>query len=94
MVSTFHPVGSYPDGYWVETTGAITIELGVSATGGDWQWLQRRTKLRNLSLPAALTPRVAAGKRVVGGKYRFEVSVTMTGIGSLLSYDGALQHSG
>ena len=36
MVSSFTPVGHYPDGYWKGRTGNIEMHLGVSTENSGW----------------------------------------------------------
>jgi hypothetical protein len=89
-VSWFEPRGSWPRGYWIETTGALRFELGVDVEGGAWQWRVLRARWHGIPLPVGLLPRSRAGKRIVDGAYVFEVEVTAPVLGSLVWYRGRL----
>ena len=90
MNSTFIPYGNYQNGYWRETTGALTLELGVEVKQGGWYWQQRRVKFMGISLPQFLMPKTKAYKKIVNGKYRFYVSVRLPLLGHVLKYSGDL----
>lgn len=88
--STFHPVGRYPDGYWIERSGARALRLGVETTGGGWYWRLRGWSLHGLPLPSWQL-RLRAFKRIeADGRYRFCVEFALAGLGLLLRYDGVL----
>lgn len=92
LTSIFTPHGAYPDGYWEESTGAMRFRLGVAIGGdGSWNWQVRRAALWGVPLPVALFPRSRACKSIEDGRYRFEVSFVMPGLGTLLSYGGLLE---
>src|SRR5690349_12564436 len=38
MVSRFEPVGAWPDGCWIERTGAVRLDLAVDIVDGGWRW--------------------------------------------------------
>lgn len=91
LTSIFTPHGSYPDGYWSETTGAMTLRLGVDITaGGGWQWRPRQARLAGMPLPLRLFPTSQAGKQIENGQYRFRVAFSMPLLGRLLEYGGVL----
>ena len=91
--STFVPVGTWPDGYWVENTGALQLRLTVDVDhSGGWRWRPLRVRLHGLPLPLHLLPQSHAGKWVdADGRYVFEVAFVMPFIGTLLRYGGELQ---
>lgn len=91
MISVFTPTGNYSNGYWTETTGSITIELGVEVQSSEWHWIQRATKIHNLRLPAVLLPALKAKKTFVDDLYYFEVELVKREFGTLVRYHGALQ---
>ncbi len=92
LTSVFTPHGHYPEGYWDERTGAMRFRLGVRISeDGGWHWQVRRAAIGGLPLPVALFPRSHAYKCVEAGRYRFQVSFVMPGLGTLLSYGGLLQ---
>jgi len=74
MVSVFKPVGNYDSGYWTETTGGITIALSVAIQQGSWHWIQRTTKIKNITVPVLFLPELKAKR----------------GLGLLVRYAGAL----
>lgn len=90
MRSVFSPVGHYPDGFWVERTGAATLELGVAIDDGGWHWIQRRVIWGALTLPAWLGPKTRAYKKETGGRYEFVVAFSVPLLGTVLSYRGLL----
>lgn len=91
MNSIFVPVGRYPDGYWLERTGPLTLVLGVDLSGGGWRWLPRQLRFKGIPLPAWLFPRSHAYKRIEDGLYAFSVAFTLPGFGQILRYSGRLQ---
>ena len=93
MTSIFEPYGRYPMGYWRETIGLITLELGVDVLQGGWYWVQKNIKLMGVDMPRFLFPKSNAYKRVNNGKYEFSVTLTSTLFGTLLSYSGLLTES-
>lgn len=97
LISVFRPVGRYPDGYWLESTGPARMRLGVDLDGGGWRWRLLGVHLRGLRLPLFLFPRTDACKRIEPGaspgegeRYRFAVAFSMFPFGELLRYEGAL----
>lgn len=90
VVSRFVPQGRWPDGHWCEQQGPLTLELGVDLDAGGWQWRLRRLRLYGLPIPAWLAPRTTAGKRIVDGRYRFEVAFRLPWLGEVLRYNGDL----
>lgn len=99
MRSVFRPVGRYPDGHWLESTGPVRMRLGVDLDGGGWRWRLLGVQLGRLRLPLFLFPRTDAYKRIESGevhaegggeRYRFAVAFSMFPFGELLRYEGAL----
>lgn len=90
MVSRFEPVGIWPDGHWIERTGALQLRLTVDVIDGGWHWRPLRTTLRGVPLPRFLVPASSASKRVENGRYVFRVVFALAGIGPVLSYGGTL----
>ncbi len=91
MRSEFHPVGAWPDGYWIEKTGAIALALMVDTDAGGWRWRPLRGWIHGLRVPMLLLPRVIAYKAISDGQYVFHVSLSLPLIGVLLAYEGRLQ---
>ena len=90
--SHFRPVGAWPEGYWLEHTGALEMRLGVEVVDQEWHWTVRGTRLRGLPLPRGLVPRLTAYKRIdANGKYDFRVGVSLPGLGEVLCYAGLLE---
>ncbi len=92
-VSWFEPRGSWPNGHWLETTGALRFELGVDVEEGAWHWRVLRARWHGIPIPIGLLPRSRAGKRIVNGVYVFEVRVTAPLLGPLAWYRGQLAHA-
>ncbi len=91
MRSTFVPVGHWPDGHWLESTGRLRLALAVESADGGWRWRTRATWWRGLRVPLAVLPRVSAGKRIDPDEgYVFDVGVRLPGIGLLFAYSGRL----
>lgn len=97
MNSLFTPHGRYPDGHWSETSGPVTLQLGVAITEGGWFWQPRAMRLHGMPLPLWLLPRSHAYKRIVSGptgeRYQFSVSFNLPLLGQLLGYAGELEMS-
>lgn len=91
MDSTFVPHGHFPDGYWLESTGKLSLELGVQIIDGGWHWQQRRMRFIGIPLPGWLLPNSKAFKHVENGQYRFSVTFTLPWLGLLFGYAGDLQ---
>lgn len=94
MNSLFVPHGRFPDGLWSETSGPVTLRLGVQIRDGGWHWQPRAMRLHGLPLPLWLLPRSHAYKQIVttdlGPRYRFAVSFSLPLLGQLLGYAGEL----
>lgn len=90
FASHFQPVGRYPDGYWVERSGAVTLRFGVEVIEGAWHWRQQRLSWRGVPLSGRLMPRTIASKAVSGDAYVFCVAVRVPVLGTVLSYRGQL----
>ncbi|ALN56281.1 hypothetical protein GLE_0923 [Lysobacter enzymogenes] len=92
--SVFEPVGHWPDGHWLETTGPVRLRLGVDLDGGGWRWRLLGLSARGLPLPRLLFPRTDASKRIERiddeERYRFAVVFSWFPFGELLRYQGAL----
>ena len=88
--STFIPTGSFPEGHWIEQSGALRLLLGVEVIGGGWHWRQRGGRLGGVRLPRIAMPQTRAHKDVVDGLYRFSVAIDMPLLGTVLHYHGNL----
>lgn len=88
--SLFVPFGNHNNGYWIETTGPMTMKLTVDIINGGWFWRCIKVTLFGLPIPLFLTPASQAYKLVENGKYIFNVSFTYPLLGSLVSYKGVL----
>lgn len=93
MISVFKPIGTYPTGHWLETTGAIQLQLGVDISQGGWTWVTQALRFKGVSLPLSVMPRTHAYKRIEEGQYRFGVEFSLPVLGKLLSYSGLLHPS-
>lgn len=90
MVSIFKPEGSYPEGFWVESSGFIRLMLGVDMRDGGWYWVQRGAKIGSINLPLWLMPRSHAYKCISEDKYKFSVTLKLPIFGLAFSYSGML----
>jgi hypothetical protein len=89
--STFLPVGHWPEGHWVEKTGALELALAVDAIDGGWYWRVMRASLRGMRIPLWMIPRSTAYKRIEDGKYRFHVAFAVPVLGEVIRYSGVLE---
>ncbi|MCO7223361.1 DUF4166 domain-containing protein [Pleionea sp. CnH1-48] len=89
--SVFTPVGTADKGYWIETTGPLTLRLTVDIADGGWYWRCLSIRAFGLPLPLWLFPQSKAYKRIENGGYRFFVGFRMPLVGELLSYSGLLK---
>lgn len=90
MVSRFAGHGHFPTGSWTEQTGPLQLSLGVDIVDGGWHWRLRGARWHGLRVPLALLPRSQAGKRIVNGRYAFEVEFRLPLLGCVLRYGGLL----
>jgi len=92
--SLFKPVGQIGNGYWLETTGLLSMKLTVDIKDGGWYWRCLNVNFLDFPLPLWLTPRSNAYKIIENGMYRFHVSFSLPVLGSLVSYQGLLEAEG
>jgi hypothetical protein len=90
MVSRFVGLGHFPAGCWIEQTGPLQLSLGVDIVDGGWHWRLRAARWHGLRVPLALLPGSQAGKRIVDGRYAFEVEFQLPLLGRVLRYGGLL----
>lgn len=90
MRSTFVPYGHFPAGGWHERSGPLLLDLGVDTRDGGWQWHLRRARWHGMPIPRALLPQAQAGKRIVDGRYAFDVDFRVPLLGRVLRYSGLL----
>jgi len=88
--STFVPVGRYPAGHWIESSGLVRLRLQVAVVGGGWRWVHAGTRIGGVPLPRWLMPRTTACKEVVDDVYRFHVEVAFPVVGTVMMYSGNL----
>jgi hypothetical protein len=91
LVSLFQPHGQWPSGYWIERAGSLELKLDVDVVDGGWRWRPLRYRLYGLTLPAWMLPHVDADKRIVDDRYRFDIRIGFSGLGTVLAYGGHLQ---
>jgi len=90
MTSLFRPIGTWPDGYWLESTGSLHLTLTVDVVDGGWYWRPLRVAFGRLGMPMLLIPRMEAYKRIEEGRYRFCVAFALPLVGTMLRYSGLL----
>ncbi len=88
--SLFTPVGQWPQGWWVERSGAVRVALRVEIVDGAWHWRPARVWLHGVRIPLWLLPGSTAFKECNGSRYRFYVGLSLPLLGSVLSYEGDL----
>lgn len=78
-------------GRFVEKMGFVEFEfaIGANAAGLDWRMLGAR--VFRIPLPRWLRPRIVARESDDQGRFRFEVSAAMPGIGLIVAYSGTLR---
>ena len=91
LYSCFQPSGSWPDGHWLESTGALKLALAVDVSQGGWYWRPLKAWLHGVRIPLCLLPRTKAYKRIEEGRYQFYVGFSLPLLGNLFSYSEALQ---
>jgi hypothetical protein len=91
MCSVFHPVSTWPGGYWIERTGKLHMKLTVDVIDGGWHWRALGFELGGLRFPVWLFPRSHAYKKIKDGKYFFSVAFIMPVLGTVLRYEGLLE---
>ena len=89
--SLFKPVGHVEDGYWIETTGPLSMKLTVDINNGGWFWRCLNVNFLGFPIPRWLIPKTNAYKIIENGKYRFHVEFSLPIIGTLVSYQGLLR---
>ncbi len=89
--SQFRPIGRWPEGYWIENTGAVRLKLTVDVIDGGWYWRCLGVRLGGLPLPLWLFPRTTAYKRIENGRYAFCVCFDLPMLGRVLEYSGRLE---
>lgn len=93
MRSEFRPIAAWPDGHWLEQTGAIRMALAVDTDGGGWRWRPLRMWWHGIRLPLWLVPRLQAHKAIRDDDYEFQVGLSYPLLGTLLTYGGRLSAS-
>jgi hypothetical protein len=91
VLSVFHPVGSWPHGYWIERIGFLQFRLTVDIIEGGWHWRALRVSASGVRLPLALFARSQAYKRIEDGRYFFCVRFAVPLLGEVLRYSGRLE---
>lgn len=89
--SLFKPVGNKQQGYWVETTGPLTMKLTVDIKQGGWHWRCLNMSVFGILLPMWLVPKTTAKKVIEDNQYRFHVEFSLPVLGSLVCYSGLLK---
>jgi hypothetical protein len=92
--SRFMPMGVWTEGYWVEETGALKMRLTIDVVQGGWEWRPLRASFKGIRLPMWLLPQSKAGKRIINGRYLFNVEFALPILGLMLSYGGQLVAEG
>ena len=88
--SVFTPVGHYPDGHWIESSGSLRLRVGVAIVNGGWVWEPRGGQLWGLPVPTWLLGHTSASKQIELGLYQFTVRIDLPLLGPVLAYGGRL----
>lgn len=88
--SVFTPVGHYPDGHWIESSGSLRLRVGVGIVNGGWVWEPRGGQLWGLPIPTWLLGHTSASKQIELGLYQFNVRIDLPLFGNVLAYGGQL----
>ena len=88
--SLFVPVGNYPHGHWMETSGALNLRLQVRVVAGGWHWVPAGAQLGPIVLPRWMLGSTLAYKEIVEGHYNFQVEIRLPLLGTILRYGGLL----
>ena len=88
--SLFKPVGNLGNGYWLETTGPLSMRLTVDVKKGGWYWRCLKVYILGISIPIWLIPDSNAYKVIEDGRYNFHVSFSLPIFGDLVTYEGML----
>lgn len=88
--SLFVPVGDINNGYWVEHTAPLCMNLTVDINNGGWHWRCLNVSFLGLPIPLWCIPHTNAYKVIDNDNYRFHVEFTLPLIGTLVCYQGLL----
>ena len=91
VTSLFKPVGNKRQGYWLETTGPLSMKLTVDIKQGGWHWRCLNMSVLGIAIPMWLLPKTHAKKVIEDGLYRFHVEFSLPVLGSLVCYSGLLK---
>lgn len=91
MNSTFKPIGTIYNGYWVEKTGSIKVKLTVDIKESGWYWRCLGFSFFGIPIPKWIFPNLMAYKIIENNLYRFYVGFSMPILGCLFSYSGLLK---
>jgi len=91
MKSTFEPIKTMKDGYWIEKTGPLHMKLTVDIKNEGWYWRCLSFSIFGVPLPTFLFPKSKAYKYIENGQYKFYVGFEAPVFGLLLSYSGLLE---
>lgn len=90
MLSILRPIGTRPNGYWIESTGPLKLFVTVDIVDGEWHWRCIKIQAFGVRLPLFLFPASKAFKRIENNQYRFFVGFSLPMLGQILSYGGLL----
>ena len=93
VTSLFKPTGNIHQGYWIETTGPLSMKLTVDIKDGGWFWRCLSVRFFGIPIPKWLVPHTNAYKTMEDDQYRFHVEFSLPMIGSLVCYRGLLHKS-
>jgi hypothetical protein len=91
VASLFKPFGQLGNGgYWIETTGPLSMKLTVDIIDGGWHWRCLSVRFGGIPVPLWLIPKTTAYKVIEDQRYRFHVEFTLPLLGTLVCYRGLL----
>lgn len=80
-------------GLLVERFGVARFSLALLVENGRLLLVPRRWSLLRIPMPKALLPKEASFESEEGGRFRFDVRISMPLVGSIVAYKGALDPS-
>ncbi len=80
--------------YLVEYLGPLAMSFKAEAKDRELHYEFYKTRFLGIPMPKLFSPQVIAYEREANGLYQFYVSVSMCGLGKVISYQGKLELKG
>ena len=78
-------------GHIIERKGGVSAIIGLEPGPEGLRWRVESFRLFGLPLPPFLAPDVEAVERDIGGRYHFEMTITLPLLGLFIAYEGWLE---